>query len=365
MKLLKREMAAQVVRENTLKLKFGEQSRNPTNTEIFAFFQRQGWDCDMLSAMYREDFSLFIKFQKEETLKDALRKLGKQVMFEYENGTKIQVAVSASNGMFKYVRVFGLPPEVDDKHIEAVFAKYASIQQMVRERYPAESGFPIWSGARGLNMELIDDIPAQVYVQSIKARVFYDGIQHRCFVCGSTEHLKAECPKRKSVNTRLGSYAHPPVNRTGMINGSSTGSMVLPVPRGSEKVSSVVEERASSSTVASAEPISHAAVVVQDNQESISELEGKDVEGEKIDEVGKSAAKADEWQIVKRLRSKESDSGIVAKAVKIDDGNGPSLMKLQSRRSRSLTPRQKKGSRTAKDEEIKLGDEQFPPLNKP
>lgn len=362
-------MEAKVVRENTLKLKFGAQSRNPSNAEVFAFFQKQGWDCDMLSAMYREDYSLFIKFQKEDTLKDALRKLGHQVMFEYENGTKVQVAVSASNGMFKYVRVFGLPPEVDDKHIVAVFAKYGTIQQMVRERYPAESGFPIWSGVRGLNMEVLQEIPAQVYVQSIKARVFYEGIQHKCYLCGSTEHLKAECPKRKSVNTRLASYAHPPVNRAGLNNESvSAGSVILPIPGGSVK--SVKGTSSASTDGAAALPmvvddIDGAAGGAQADLASIGDLNDVDSAVQKKGEAmqaGAGSVTGAEWQLVKRLRSRDSNGGVVAKCSKIDDRKGLSLLGLQGRRSRSLTPRQKKCGTTAKQDEIAVDSQQFPPL---
>lgn len=357
-------MDAKVVRENTLKLKFGEQSRNPTNAEVFAFFQRQGWNCDILSAMYREDFSLFIKFQKEDMLKEALRKLGREVMFEYENGTKIQVTVSASNAMFKYVRVFGLPPEVEDKHIAAVFAKYGSIQQMIRERYPAESGFPIWSGVRGINMEVVQDIPAQVYVQSIKARVFYDGIQHKCYVCGSTEHLKAECPKRRSVNTRLASYAHPPVNRTGVNpKGSLEGSVILPVPSGAVKKATVVTEVGAQGAAALLDE-EQCSDSVGGVQEPINEERCEVSGSEKIDEVGQTSATADEWHMVKRLRSRDSNGGVAAKTIKIDNGKEVSLVMLQGRRSRSLTPRHKKGVKGEKKEEVELVDEQFPPLSK-
>lgn len=357
------KMETKVVRENTLKLKFGAQSRNPSNDEVFAFFQKQGWDCDMLLAMYREDFCLFIKFQKEEQLKDALRDLGNVVTFEYANGLKIQVAVSAASGMFKYVRVFGLPPEVEDRAIAAVFAKYGSIQQMVRERYPAESGFPIWSGVRGINMEVLQEVPTNVYIQGVKARVFYDGIQHKCFLCGSTEHFKAECPKRKSVNERLGTYAHPPVNRTGLNDAaasSSSGSVVLPIhgkARGSI-----------------ANPIGEGAPSVDTEDQFCGEMAVGDSKGdhevsgirEKEDRKGLEEAQMAEdnqWQKVKRLRSRESNTGSTAKSVKVGDDQSPGLLKLQARRSRSLTSRQTASKGNGRDGFT--GDlNQFPPLPK-
>lgn len=190
-------------RENTIKLRFGSHTQNPSNDEVFTFFKDQGWTCDDLSAMYREDYCLFIRFQSEALVKSALIRLGTHVDFKYANGEKVRVSVSLANGMFRYVRIFGLPPEVKDEQIVSVLAKYGTIHQLVRERYPVETGFPIWSGIRGAHMEVVTEIPAQLHVQNIRARVFYEGLQHKCFSCGALDHLKAACPKRRSVNARL------------------------------------------------------------------------------------------------------------------------------------------------------------------
>lgn len=226
-------------RENTIKLRFGAGSRNPNNGEVFNFFTKQRWTCDSLSAMYRDDFCVFIRFKSDELMKGALAKLGPKVNFEYDDGTSAWVNVTAANGTFKYVRIFGLPPEVDDRQISGAMSKYGSIQLMVRERFPAETGFPIWNGVRGLHMEVTTAIPAQVNIQHVKARIYYDGLQNKCFVCGALDHLKANCPNRKSVNGRLvtkpsdGSFANvvangktavPPPTSTMVVLGKLGGS---------------------------------------------------------------------------------------------------------------------------------------------
>lgn len=102
----------------------------------------------MLSAMCKEDYSLLVKFRTKQLMLDVLAKFGNHVEFGYEDGSNVQLAVSAACGVFKYVRVFGLPPEVDDKAIADVFGKFGNIHQMVRERFPAETGFPIWNAPR-------------------------------------------------------------------------------------------------------------------------------------------------------------------------------------------------------------------------
>lgn len=196
-------------REFTIKLRFGAEARNPNNAEIFKFFNKQGWTSEDLSAMYRDDHSVFVRFKTEPMMRGALTKLGPKVKFDYDNGTSLEVQVQAAAGTFKYVRIFGLPPEVDDRHIVTTMSKYGAIQQLVRERYSVETGFPIWNGVRGLHIELVSEIPAQLTIQHCKARIYYDGLQNKCFGCGALDHLKATCPKRNSVNKRLAAAATP------------------------------------------------------------------------------------------------------------------------------------------------------------
>lgn len=123
--------------------------------------------------------------------------------FQYENGQITPVTFAPARGNYKYVRIFGLPVEIEDKHVASTMSKYGKIQHMVRERYGVDTGFPILNGVRGVHIELSSEIPAQIFVQHFQAKVFYDGMRNKCFVCGSTEHVKTNCQKRSSVNDRL------------------------------------------------------------------------------------------------------------------------------------------------------------------
>ena len=221
-------------REYTIKLRFGAKARNPNNAEIFKFFNKQGWTSEDLSAMYRDDHSVFVRFKTEPMMRGALTDLGPQVKFDYDDGTSMEVQVQAAAGTFKYVRIFGLPPEVDDRHIVTVMSKYGAIQQLVRERYPVETGFPIWNGVRGLHIELVAEIPAQLTIQHCKARIYYDGLQNKCFGCGALDHLKAACPKRNSVNNRLAAAATPADGTFASIvaNGTPVKPVDAPSPSG-------------------------------------------------------------------------------------------------------------------------------------
>uniref|UniRef100_A0A8D8LFE3 (northern house mosquito) hypothetical protein n=1 Tax=Culex pipiens TaxID=7175 RepID=A0A8D8LFE3_CULPI len=186
-------------KEFTLRIHFGVGSRKPKDAEIFQFFRKQGWTSNDLSAMYREDHSLYVRFKSAKGMGEAFSRLGPKTTFSYSDGTAADVTVADAGGVSKYVRIFGLPPEVEDDRIKEVLEKYGNVQQLNRERYGAETGFSIWSGVRGVFMEVIDAIPAQVRIQGLNARIYYEGLSDKCFVCGSKDHLKANCKYRGKV----------------------------------------------------------------------------------------------------------------------------------------------------------------------
>nr|XP_029733644.1 uncharacterized protein LOC115269242 [Aedes albopictus] len=199
-------MATNGYRENTMRMYFGRELINPKDREVFNFFKKNGITSDMLVSMYREgkEFSVFAKFRDEKVLMETLTRLPATIGFEYDNGEKVSIAISVAGKQFRYVRMFGLPPEVEDREIAKELQKFGIIHHMVREKYGADTGYPIWSGVRGVHMEILRDIPASMHIGHMQARIYYDGLQVKCFTCGSTEHMKANCPKRSStVNDRL------------------------------------------------------------------------------------------------------------------------------------------------------------------
>lgn len=92
-----------------------------------------------------------------------------------------------------------MPPETEDKDIAAVLAQFGRIRQHVRERYPAEYGFHVFSGVRGVHIEIDKDIPANLYIGHFRARIYYEGLKNRCFFCKAEGHIKAECPKLSDI----------------------------------------------------------------------------------------------------------------------------------------------------------------------
>lgn len=113
-----------------------------------------------------------------------------------------EVTVSDADNSFKYVRVFNLPPEIDDKEIYQALSQYGTVRQQVRERYHQDTGFPVFSTVRGLYMEISKEIPPQIRIRHFQARIYYDGLVNKCFICRSPDHVKQNCPRRAAPVTK-------------------------------------------------------------------------------------------------------------------------------------------------------------------
>lgn len=116
--------------------------------------------------------------------------------FKYRNGTSTSVVMSDADESYKYIRIFNLPPEIEDKDLHQVLSSFGVVRHLVRERYHQDTGFPVYSTVRGAHMEVSKEIPSQIRVKHFQARVFYDGLVNKCFICKSSEHIKANCPRK-------------------------------------------------------------------------------------------------------------------------------------------------------------------------
>lgn len=205
-------MADTELRANSLRIRFERGVAEPADSEIFKFMKsKMGLKSDKLLSMYkdRNEMSVIIKFKAEEDMRNTLRDLPETLTFEYNKYESTEVKLSSANVIVRYVRLFNLPPEIEDREIAQVMQRFGKIVRMVREKYGEETGFPIWTSVRGVYLELKEGIemPATVYIRNVRARVSYEGIINKCYLCGSTDHLKAECPeKQQSVNDRLGQH---------------------------------------------------------------------------------------------------------------------------------------------------------------
>lgn len=218
------------VHANSLKIHFGSKSKMPSDKEIFSFFRKRKWEPDMLCAMFREarEFCVYVKFQSEEIMRTELIKCSTSENFTYDDGSVTPVTFSTAKGDFRYVRLFSLPIEVEDKHVASALSKYGKVHQLVREKYGVDTGYPILNGVRGAHMEMSTAVPSQLRVQHFQARVFYEGMQSKCFTCGNPDHVKQNCPKRQTVNDRLKQVRSDQASFAGVVKDGAGASNVIP-----------------------------------------------------------------------------------------------------------------------------------------
>lgn len=198
-------MCSEAAVNNTLAFVFPENAAQPTLADMARFIKALNSDHLTMETVFKisDQKSVFIRFKNKEAMKYSLEHNVDMLPFHYSNGNKVMVRMTVAGENTRYVRVFDLPPEISDQDVMSVMSKFGKVRRTVRERFPAEYQLDIFTGVRGLYMDVERDIPEVLYFCHRKGRIFYDGIKTRCFVCKSDAHLKKSCPilqQRQSEN---------------------------------------------------------------------------------------------------------------------------------------------------------------------
>lgn len=190
---------------NTLVFRFPQGASNPSLVEMARFIKALDADRETMETSYKisDERCFCIKFKSERAMKDALLQNPECHLFQYSNGSTAEVRMGVMGGCQRYVRVFDLPPEVPDIDIALVLGKYGVVKRTVREKFPAELELDLYTGIRGVYMDVKKEIPAALYFLNRKGRIYYDGLKQKCFQCKKEGHLKVECPQSKKKHQDL------------------------------------------------------------------------------------------------------------------------------------------------------------------
>lgn len=198
------------VRKNTLKLCFESGVKVPSHLEVLRFITGNlKLSAADLHSVYKDenDGHFFIKFMDEGRFNEFCKHVEEVYAFKYDDGSTTPVCLDMASRIFRYVRIFNLPPEIEDRLIAQVMGQFGTVRQQVRERYPAEYNLSVFSGVRGVHMEIAKEIPANIFIGHFRARIYYDGLKNRCFYCKEEGHQKANCPKLAAASASNGGGA--------------------------------------------------------------------------------------------------------------------------------------------------------------
>lgn len=184
--------------KNTLAFRFPPGAPAPSLVDTARFVKNLDADLDSMETTYKlvEEQCLCIKFKSLDAMKEAQAQIPEIVVFRYSNGERVEVKVSVAGCCTKYVRIFDLPPEIPDSEISAVLSRYGNVKRMVKEKFPADLNLNMFTGVRGVYLDIKKVIPPTLYFLSRKGRIFYDGLKQKCFLCKEEGHLKADCPQK-------------------------------------------------------------------------------------------------------------------------------------------------------------------------
>lgn len=303
----------EATRKNTLKIVFGSTAKSPKHLDVLRFVGgKLGIPAESVHSIYKDenDHAFYIKFMDENEFNCFGTGLEEQYTFEYDDGTKTPVRIDIASRLFRYVRIFNLPPEIDDKEIAAVLSQFGSIRQHVRERYPADFGYSVFSGIRGVHMEISKELPANLFIGHFKVRIFYEGLKNRCFYCKNDGHLKANCPKLASAKaTQIGGQYSQVLANAAIGSSASTSSTMnmttIPVPVKSSVVPTTKPVSSDSEQGATTNSEDADVVVANPTQEIRPTGEQADI----VEEMDTAASvSADRRNTLKRVPDSTSDS---------------------------------------------------------
>jgi len=110
---------------------------------------------------------------------------------------EITVTIKDSNEEEKFVRIAGLPHEMDLRIIQRRLKEFGKVFDLRWERYHVvedEFLYPVLSAWLICRMVIDKDIPSYLTIGSYRTIVKYHGQKQTCRICDETNHMGRDCP---------------------------------------------------------------------------------------------------------------------------------------------------------------------------
>jgi hypothetical protein len=120
---------------NTIKVVFPVGSREPSDFELLSFAVSLGLKGEEVRMIYRDGREKWIYIKLEDGLEENVLREYEEAELRFENGSATKVRLMDAMGLFKYVRVFGIPPEIKDETLIEALSPYGEVLSVRWEKF--------------------------------------------------------------------------------------------------------------------------------------------------------------------------------------------------------------------------------------
>ena len=194
------DQAEWTIRKNTFVGSFSSQTANIRALMVHdIIFDVLGLSTEQVAAVQLEIGvkKFFVKVKTEATLRAVLAR--GQVDYVLPDGTTTRVLLADAGRGVTQLRVFRLPPEVNNQAVMSALSRYGTVLSCFEERWSAAYKLAgTLNGVRAVKMDLGRDshVPSHIKIKGVEVLVFYDGQPDTCWKCNLVGHLFKDCPRR-------------------------------------------------------------------------------------------------------------------------------------------------------------------------
>ena len=192
-------MASKIVRLNTIQIMFNREDTRPTAIEIHMWLDEKlkirEQDIQTLQLVAKQS-SVFVKFKTPELYEQYLQNHSGTHNFQLMNGSINKVKVGPAEHDYVTVRVLNVPPEIPNDRIKNVLNNYGKVQQIENETWANRYKYNVETGIRIVKMSIDKHIPTSLTISQYEAYITYIGQEQTCYTCGSSQHMRTNCPRR-------------------------------------------------------------------------------------------------------------------------------------------------------------------------
>lgn len=182
---------------------------------------------DLYGVALNGNSRLFVKFSQGATYENMVAKY-QDVLKTVNPG--VTVRLRDVSRYYTWVKVRNVPFEADECDLRNLFEWYGTVHMATLGRWRDGPVVGMPEGSFSLKMSLKHPIPSYVIMEDFRTQVYvtYSGQRRTCRICGTYDHIAAQCPTRRGrieVATRIDEAAAPQSYAVATQRAPSTGKL--------------------------------------------------------------------------------------------------------------------------------------------